>query len=163
MKSALSMLVFPLCFGLLACEPVTTIVVQTDAPPGRDARIDQEDEVVRISKDVAVAIECTFYDPWATGGSAHRPCDEMHLDVEDPAMIEIMPAYLNGSVYAQGYAYAGMPVDPNGRDRAVVVLVGKKAGETSLEVSHADASFTFSLEVNTFESSDDEATSSPAP
>jgi hypothetical protein len=142
-------------FALMGCEPVTTIVVKTDAPPGRDARIDQDEEVVRISKDVAVAMECTWYDPWAEDGRPHKPCDDMEIVAEDGDLIEVLPAYLNGSVYAGGYGAYDVGVDPDGLDRAVAVLVGLKAGETTLRVAHSEASFTFNLEVNAFSPAED--------
>jgi len=139
---------------LAACEPVTTITVRTDAPPGREARIDQIDEIVRISPDVAVAIECTFYDPFSEEGPVNRACDDLEAEAARDGIVKVLPAYLDGAILSGTGSAPGAAVDPTGRDRAIVVLLGKQAGETELEIRHADASFTFDLVVEAVGSGD---------
>ena len=140
----------------IGCTDITTVVVLTDAPPGRVAEVDNDDETIRISSGVAVAIECYFRASGDVSSYGNGlPCDEMTVTVDAPERADVLPAHLEGSPwgspYDGGYAYDeygnSPPVDPQGRDRALVVLVGREPGTSTLELVHADGALRFALEV----------------
>ena len=143
--------------ALTGCADVTTLVVVTDAPPGRVAEVDPDDETIRLSTGVAVAVECFFqraedvgYGP-ALGG----PCDGMEIEAvteEGEPLLTVLPAHLENSAW--GYNQYGYQAEPGtsqtnatGTDRAVFVLVGERPGIGALIVRHEDAELRFAIEV----------------
>jgi hypothetical protein len=142
------------------CTDVTNVIVATDAPPGRVAEVDPEDETIRLSTGVAVAVEC-FFMPAFSEDYVPYPgyaCDDLEIeafaDDDGEPLLDIVPAHLEDSAWSTGYysyedatAAQYSQTNQTGSDRAVFVLVGKRAGTGELVLRHEDAELTFLVEV----------------
>jgi len=150
--------VFLIASGLLTgCTDTTTLVVVTDAPPGRVAEVDPDDETIRLSTGVAVAVECFFQraEDVGYGPVLGLPCDGMEVEAftdDGEEIVRMVPAHLEDTPW--GYNEYGYQTEPGtsqtnatGTDRAVFVLVGERAGVGELVIRHEDAELSFTVEV----------------
>lgn len=155
---SLAVLLFSLsATALTGCTDVTTLVVVTDAPPGRVAEVDPDDETIRLSTGVAVAVECFFQraEDVGYGPVLGVPCDGMEIEAvtdDGEPLLTVLPAHLENSAWGYNeYGYEAEPgysqTNETGTDRAVFVLVGERAGIGSLIVRHDDAELRFVIEV----------------
>lgn len=108
-----------------ACNPYLT--VQSPAPPGRTARLDQVKNFwglqryrLELSRGVAIAITCEH------GG----PCEHMHVVSDDPAIAEVRAASL-------GVLQTSLDGE---QTEAALVIVGKAPGQTRVHVREKDGS-----------------------
>lgn len=127
--------------GLSGCAP--TLVAQSAAPPGREARLDPVKGFwgdvkfyrLEISQGVAIAMTC----------DNSGPCRGMALTSDDPTVAEVKRASLGTLVpsamgpYATGHAIQGQQqmygYGANQATAAGLVVVGKRAGTTRIRVA----------------------------
>jgi hypothetical protein len=107
------------------CEP--TLAALTAPPPTAVAELDWDEETVRVSQGIALAVECTYR------GS---PCESAKGSSNDEAIVKVLPAYVDllAPGDGTGYTQRGTP-DP----RAVFVLVGNAQGTATVTITSADA------------------------
>jgi len=124
-RPALAIAALAAVAGLGACDPYLT--VQSPAPPGRTARLDQVKSFwglqryrLELSRGVAIAITCEHA----------GPCERMQVVSDDPAIAEVRAASL-------GVLQSSI----NGEQTAAaLVIVGKAAGQTRVHVREKDGS-----------------------
>lgn len=146
------------------CTEVTDVVVLTDAPAGRIARVDVEAGEISLSKNVAVGLECMFTGPdEETGAYLTQPCPGLVVD-HDGEHVEVLPAHLEGVLYPYAGSYGADPnygagqVEPTGEDRTAVVLVGREAGSEEVTFTHERFELTFTVTVIDEAAAEGEAT-----
>jgi hypothetical protein len=102
--------------SLVGCAPDLTQL--TAPPPGRTATIDNQDDVIELSRGVALAFECAR-------------CEDATISVDDETIAELRRAHLNDLGETGYYASPG-------RDRTGHVLLGRTPGITQLHVKLPD-------------------------
>jgi hypothetical protein len=122
------------------CTPYVYAV--SAAPPARVGEIwkknEQGEDVIRVSKGVAFAIECS--DAWLGG-----PCKDATAHTGSSAVARVLPAHLEKirNPWSLEHDY----LDQDVSHRAVFVLAGVETGETTLSIQSGDGNRQFIVEV----------------
>jgi hypothetical protein len=126
---------FVLLFALVGCNDIT-LEALTVAPPGKTAALDADNNVLDVSRGVAMAFECT-----ASGNAYSGPCQDAEITVDDPAIASVYPSYSD----ALTERYSGIQ---GPQARTVFVVVGLQEGKTALRVTteHASADVAVTVE-----------------
>ena len=106
--------------ALLMTTACTTYRTLTPPPPSRVATLDTSDDVLRISRGVALGFECV------TGGG--NPCSEGQATIDNPSVAKVYPAHIN-----QLERYVDGTFTPTS-----YVVVGVTPGETVLRIPGED-------------------------
>lgn len=117
-----------LALGAAGCEP--SLSALSTPPPGREAELDTDADVIRISEGVALAIECR-----GQGG----PCEGLSVESDDASVADARAVYRDELAYSTS----------GPRSAAAFVVVGRRAGQARLSVSSQEG--TRSLEVEVIE------------
>lgn len=124
--------------ALTACNP--SLIVESPAPPGRTARVDEvrgfwglQSYRMEVSEGVAVALTCE------RGG----PCEHMKVVSDDPAIAEVRRASLS-LLKPSPSAYV---TRPDQQTAAALVVVGKHAGKTTIRVTAEEGHREIAVEV----------------
>ncbi len=117
--------------ALIGCSPDLAAV--TVPPPGAVAELDNIEETVALTRGIALGFECTYQG---------NPCASATAEIEDPAVASVFPAYVD----LLNRDYGGNAL-PTGKQRTVFVIVGNKAGDTSLSLSSSDGDVSFSVKI----------------
>jgi hypothetical protein len=111
--------------AVAACHPVLS--AETPAPPGRSARLDAVDGFwsvqsyrLELSQGVAVAVSCSY------GG----PCEKLTAASDNAAIAEVRAAALQ--------TLRPVALSTNQQPAAVVVIVGKAPGTTTIRLYSHD-------------------------
>ncbi|AUX39654.1 uncharacterized protein SOCE26_010490 [Sorangium cellulosum] len=120
------------CAALMtACSPDLGAV--TVPPPGAVAELDNDEETVELTRGIALGFECTFQG---------APCAAAAAEIDDPNIASVFPAYVD--LLSRDHGNGALPT---GKPRAVFVIVGGKAGSTTLQISSDDGDLAFSVTV----------------
>ena len=109
-----------------ACNPILS--VESPAPPGRSARMDEVKNFwglqyyrMELSTGVALALTCT----------APSPCEHMKVVSDDPAIVEVRLASL-GVLQKNPWGQSSQQTS------AALVVVGRASGSTTVRVTSSD-------------------------
>jgi len=135
MRALLGFVLLSLLAG--ACSEVN-FQAASAPPPDRVALLDEANHQIRLSRDVAFAIECSGNSP----GSGYGPCRDVAVAIGDDAVIEVYPADVDRLVehYQDGEIDMLEP--------SVFVVVGKGVGTTSVRFDTDKGSATFKATVS---------------
>lgn len=111
----------------VGCEVRLSAV--TAAPPGKTAELDDADELITISKGVALGFECTFQG---------RECENATAESRHPDIAQVWPASVD---------WLGRDQVEGPQPAAVFVVVGKQVGTTTLKIDTADGDDVFDVDV----------------
>jgi hypothetical protein len=119
MKAVLTLVALSVLLG--ACNEVN-FVAASAPPPGRVASIDDAHGTIRLSGNVALAVECTG----RSASTGTGPCRDVAVTIADDTVIEVYPADVARLVehYTDGEVVMEEP--------SVFVVVGKAPGTTSV-------------------------------
>lgn len=123
-----------ICVGavlLAGCEKASFTAL-TVAPPTKEANLNESRHSIRISRNVAMAIECQYNG---------RPCGNLRVTSDDSTVAEVYPVHLDElrTYYADGKME---------EVRASVFLVlGKSVGKTRIHVKTSDTTERFVVNV----------------
>jgi hypothetical protein len=124
-----------LALALAACNPILS--VESPAPPGRSARMDEvpgfwgvRSYRMELSSGVAMAMTCT----------APAPCEHMKVVSDDPSIVEVRPASL-GVLQKSPWGSTSQQTS------AALVVVGKAPGSTVVRVTSKDGDRTIAVTV----------------
>lgn len=125
-RSLVGLCLVALAFGSAGCEP--TLSALSTPPPGREAELDTDTDVVRISEGVALAIECR-----GQGG----PCEGLVVESDDAELADARAVYRDELAYSTS----------GPRSAAAFVVVGRRAGQTRVQVSSEEGTRSLEVEV----------------
>lgn len=119
----------------------TTITVLTEPPPGREASLDVESGELRVSRGLAVVLECTEYDDTYSG-----PCRELDVDLSGDDVASTFDVNLDafGSSVGNVDGDTGLAAPAQ---RKGVLVAATAAGETEITLTASDAPVTLTLTV----------------
>ena len=111
--------------SLGACE--LRLEASTAPPPGATGVLDNTDNIITLSRGVALGVTCFAADD----------CRDMQIEVDDPAIAEGFPTFATELDYTiDGPA-----------PRGSLVVVGKSVGETLLHIDAEGGSVTYEIRV----------------
>jgi hypothetical protein len=139
MKASSFSVPFMLCVLLAGCKELDFKAL-TPAPPGRVATLDGANDTIRISKDVALAIECTGRD-----SSSNGPCTDVTASVDDVDTLGLLEVDVDDLAFRTIHQGSGWSSDA--QKPAIYVVVGKAVGSTLLHFSTNYGSVDFKAEV----------------
>ena len=124
--------------ALTACNP--TLTVESPAPPGRTARVDEvrgfwglQSYRMEVTAGVAVAMTC----------EQARPCEHMKLISDNPEIAEVRPASLS-LLKASAATYTTYH---DQQTAAALVVIGKHPGKTTIRVTAEEGHREIAVEV----------------
>jgi Flp pilus assembly secretin CpaC len=112
--------------ALAACDP--TLEALTAPPPGAKAELDNDEDIIHLSRGAALAVACT------DGGDL---CDNMSVTVADPLIAGARVAFRN----ALDFTFEGQ------RPATSFVIFGKAAGKTDVTVKSSAGDVTYRVHV----------------
>jgi hypothetical protein len=110
-------ILFAVGWAVGGCKPVDLEAISAP-PPAKVATLNNAKKDLTLSKNVALAFECT---------NQNGPCSQVKISIDDPTTVQIRPAYTDRLV--PNYSYAGT------KKASVFVAVGKTPGETNVHFS----------------------------
>jgi hypothetical protein len=130
---------------LVGCAE-TTVTILTQAPPGRVASVDIEEQTLVISRGLAVALDCVEWTDSYAG-----PCRQMEVILGDDSLADVLPVHLD-ALAGQGVRTTSGSLSSSSTlrgpaDRQGAVLAALEAGESALEVRTAGAPVVMTLVV----------------
>ena len=120
----------------LGCQQPLSFQALTSPPPFAQATLAEDsagDTSITLTKGVALAFSC--WDP-RTGD----PCSPLAATMLDPSVAEVLPGYLDG---LQSSTDGDLP-------QGALVVVGLKAGATTLDVNAGDDSASINVTIADF-------------
>lgn len=137
-----------LCFVVVVVAAVsgcnnTRITVLTQALAGRTATLDVETSVLRVTRGLAVALECTEYDETYSG-----PCRDLDVSLDGDDVADVFDVHLDSfgqNVYdtsASGEESLFAPATRSG-----VLLAARAAGEATVTLKPKGTPMSLSLVV----------------
>ncbi|MEO8551610.1 MAG: hypothetical protein ABI678_16645 [Kofleriaceae bacterium] len=124
--------------ALTACN--LTLAVESPAPPGRTARVDEvrgfwglQSYRMEVTAGVAIAMTC----------AQARPCEHMKVVSDDPAIAEVRPASLS-LLKPTELAYVRYH---DQQTAAALVVIGKRPGKTTIRVTAEEGHREIAVEV----------------
>jgi hypothetical protein len=124
--------------AIAGCRP--QIIPVTSAPPEREGTISNlgsTDDTIRLSKGVAMGLECRDGDFWL-------PCEAATARTGDGKIARVLPAHLDK--YRSPYGNTSY-YESDSSHRSVFVIVGVEAGETDLTFESGDGNRKFHVVV----------------
>ncbi len=110
------------CLVLVSSVACETLELRglTDPPPSREGRVDTERHTARLTKGVALAVEC-----WDSCIEPTAQCSGAKIEVSDEEVLSVHRAFLSENV-------GSLHADSN---RLVFVFAGLEAGEADVTVT----------------------------